>query len=492
MYDLVPNQRAFESLLQEYSVVPIQQKVLLDTETPISIYNRFQHYDEIFLLESSPGHDRYSYIGFDHYQILACYESHVEITSGLDRTVRREPGHVFECLERLTERYRGPRDARNKYTNGIVGFLTYECVQFIEAIDFPEKRSLELPLAKFMLPRNIVVLDHLDHSITVVRNVFAEEHVPGSGSPYDRECAAMHQIIEELLAPPEAVEALVFTDNASSAQETMSNITREQYLQNSSTCKEYICDGDIFQIQLSRRISMPFTGGSFDLYRYLRHINPSPFMFYLKFQDECLVGASPELLVKVEDNKMYLRPIAGTRKRNSSDRPESEIIHELKNDPKEKAEHIMLVDLARNEIARVCQSGSVHVTELMGIEKYSHVIHMVSYVEGEMQEQYGVLDALKSSFPAGTVTGAPKIRAMEIITELETEQREFYAGGILFMDFQGNLKSSITIRSMLVKDGMVHTQAAAGTVYDSIPEMEYLETENKMRACLQTMSKKRT
>jgi anthranilate synthase component 1 len=491
MYELYPNQERFQSLSQTYNVISIQKKVLLDTETPISIYRRFEHYDEIFLLESSPGHDRYSYIGFDNYKTITCHDSHVEISTGVDNEVSRESGNVFEILERLNKRYQSPPDDINKYTNGIVGFLTYECVQYIEKIQFPPKRTLELPMAKFILPRNIIVLDHLDHSITVVRNVFLEEGDAGSELVYDKECSALLEVMDKLLQPLATVESLEFADDDQMAELT-TNITRDVYLHNSSTCKEYICDGDIFQIQLSRRISTAYTGSTFDLYRYLRHINPSPFMFFIKFKEECLVGASPELLVKVEDHKMYLRPIAGTRKRNSSDRPESEIIHELKNDPKEKAEHIMLVDLARNEVARVCKAGSVRVTELMGIEKYSHVIHMVSYVEGEMQDQYDSLDALKSSFPAGTVTGAPKIRAMEIISELETEQREFYAGGILFMDFQGNLKSSITIRSMLVKDGKIHTQAAAGTVYDSIPEMEYLETENKMKACLTTMSKKRT
>jgi anthranilate synthase component 1 len=474
-------------------VVALTEKLILDAETPISLLYRFLEQEDLFLLEGILGtmkHDRFSYLGFDCHATIECFEDRVEITY---KDGRRETrfGNMFDIMKDLRQEYEVPVDEKSKYRNGLIGFMTYECVQFVENISFPEKRELGMPLARFVIPHNLIVIDNLDRSVVIIRNAFVgnDSTEQSLEHMYDKEKQQLEALIHTILTPqPGGVPRLDIESEESMRRSHTSNTSKEQFIANAERCKEYICAGDIFQIQISRRNQMPIDVEPVLLYRHLRHINPSPFMFFIKFNGCSLIGASPELLVKVENGSMYHRPIAGTRKRHSTTRTESEIVQELLNDEKEIAEHIMLVDLARNDIGRICDPGTVNVDELMTTEFYSHVIHMVSNVEGKLKEGCDAIDALKSSFPAGTVTGAPKIRAMEIISELEQVQREFYSGGIVFLDFQGNLKCALTIRTMFVKDQICYTQAAAGMVYDSVPEKEYMETENKMRACLTVMS----
>lgn len=475
----------FTQLSQESSVVSLSRKFLLDEETPISLLDKFREQNDLFLLEAIPDnkkHDRFSYIGFDPHAVVTAYEDHVELKYDNDQVEIRN-GNMFDILKSLKNEYYSI-DNNQKYYNGIIGFLTYECLQFIENVTFPDIRELDMPLARFIIPKSLIVIDNLNCSMDIVRNIFIKEDLGDLLSLYNEEYSKFKKLINIILTPTPQKSELDVSSNIDMNFEEQSNLSKDEFLEKLNKCKEYIEQGDIFQIQISRRNTFYSESEPLTIYRYLRNLNPSPFMYYIKFDTGHLIGASPELLVKIEDGKVYQRPIAGTRKRFSSSRTEKEIEYELLTDEKEIAEHIMLVDLARNDIGKVSIAGSVNVDELMSIEKYSHVIHMVSNIDGTLKPNYDAIDALKASFPAGTVTGTPKVRAMEIISEMEKVQREFYSGGIMFLDFVGNLKCALTIRSMFIKDKMIYTQAAAGIVYDSIPENEYLETENKMQACI--------
>ncbi len=488
---MVISREDFISLCSTQSVVSFSETMVLDMETPVTVLSRLKDYPDLVLLEGiseQVKHDRYSYIGFDAYLKITCHASFYALNFKSGKT-STATGNFYDFLEGIMARYSLAKGSQAPFSCGLMGSMSYECVSYLESIPLPQKRSLNTPLATFIVPHFVIIFDNLTHQVSVYRNCFTEDVAPSDyGALYDANLKDLQSVLGLLLAPLShaisPLDDLIGNYDVLKGEASVDEATFKSQVQR---CQEYIKAGDIFQIQVSRRVSLPFTGDPFDLYRYVRNYNPSPLLFYLKFGDVYLMGASPEILVTCMDRKMVIRPLAGTRKRYSKDKTESEIIQELIHDPKEIAEHIMLVDLARNDIARACELGSVKVTELMNTEKYTHVIHMVSEVEGHLTPESTAVDALKYGFPAGTVTGTPKIRAMEIISELEVEQREFYSGGVVFLDFQGDLKSALTIRSMLVTDGRVYTQSAAGIVADSIPEMEFKETNNKMRSCLSAM-----
>lgn len=482
----------FLAQFKDYSVFPICEELVFDMDTAINTFYKFLDRDDVIFLEgisSSEQHGRYSYLALDAYLKLICHEKHYLINKG--HTEEKFDGTVFDALTNLLEKYSMPINTPD-YITGVYGTISYEVAAHSEAIDLPKKRSLNTPFAEFMIPKITLVFDKHYHRMTLCYTIFKDDIDDKNSTPdqaYDEAIRQLDQL-KDIIKKAVQIEPAFLSNEVDHYQEINATFNREKdrFYADVERCKKYIYDGDIFQIQISRRASVPYSGNPFHLYRYLRNFNPSPLMFYLKNKDNTLIGASPEILVNVADNKMIIRPIAGTRKRYSKDRTEAEIIEELTSDPKEKAEHIMLVDLARNDIGRACDLASVEVTDLMIVEKYTHVMHMVSEVQGRLKKDMTAVDALKYGFPAGTVTGAPKIRAMEIIAELEDEQREFYSGGIVFFDFKGNLKTALTIRSILVKDNMAYTQAAAGVVADSVPEDEFKETNNKMRSCLSAMT----
>jgi anthranilate synthase component 1 len=481
----------FLSLAQSHNTIPICEELVFDAHTPLAVFNQFKQEDSFVFLEGLSTHQRYgrySYLALDPYKSLLCYENSYNVIKGdLKETFS---GTVYDALETELAAIKYP-DESPEFYSGIIGNLSYECLHHLDAVTPPKQRSLKTPYASFMIPKTLLVFDTLYHKLTIVRVVFLDGRLSQEAleTLYDDACNEIVRLKEKCATLPPIEPVFLFNDvqNYDDIDYTC-NITKEEFLSGVTRCKKYIFEGDIFQVQLSRRASMPYQNDPFLLYRYLRNFNPSPLLFYIKLANYCLVGASPEILVNVEDNQMRIRPIAGTRKRYSRSRSEAEIIEELVTDEKEKAEHIMLVDLARNDVGRACNYDSVSVNDLMIIEKYAHVIHMVSDVSGNLREDASVVDALKYGFPAGTVTGAPKIRAMEIIAELEHEQREFYSGGVVFFDFKNNLKSALTIRSICVVDQVAYTQAAAGIVADSIEEMEFKESENKMRSCLSAMA----
>ena len=483
----------FTKTIQEQALVSLQKKIVMDTDTAVATLLKFSKQSHFVFFESISAnikHDRFSYFGFDPYMKIICLADKIILAyaSGKTKTISE---NLYEFLKDLCDKYQVPNNKDEKFYCGLMGYMTYECMSFLENVPLSKNRELNMPFAEFILPKNMIIIDNLFNTTTIVRNVFQDHSKNNLEEYYESELNELNKVIDILLTPPKTQYPAIKPNLSQdiTPNDYKSNISKDTFMEKTKQCKDYITKGDIFQIQVSRRIKTKLNSDPLTLYRQLRNHNPSPFLFYVKFEDSHLMGASPEILVGVSDNKMTIRPLAGTRKRFSSHRTEQEIETELLSDEKERAEHIMLVDLARNDIGRACEIGSVQVNELMSIEKYRHVIHMASEVEGSLKEDCSAIDALKYGFPAGTVSGTPKIRAMEIISELEESQREFYSGGVVFIDFQNNLKSSLIIRSMYAKHGNVYTQAAAGIVADSVPELEYKETENKMRACLKVMTK---
>lgn len=356
-------------------------------------------------------------------------------------------------------------------------------VRFIERIPDKNQDDLKLPDSVFMLTDTLLIFDHVDHKIKVVSNVHVTEDPSGS---YDDAVNKIENIIKNLKTAAKTGPSYLLKHRAKKIK-MESNLTKAEFEGSVRKAKNYIKRGDIIQVVLSQRLELPIAVHPFDIYRALRSINPSPYMYYLKLGEFSLVGSSPEIMVRCEEGVVELRPIAGTRPRGTSEAKDAKLIKDLLSDPKERAEHIMLVDLGRNDIGRVCEYRTVKVSELMVVEKYSHVMHIVSDVSGRLKKGKDIFDVMKATFPAGTVTGAPKVRAMEIIDELENQRRGLYAGCVGYFSFSGNLDSCITIRTIVIKGDKAYVQAGAGIVADSKPEKEYAETMNKAKALLRAI-----
>ena len=487
------NFNEFYKLAQSHTGIVLSTQLVFDTSSPLTVFNSFKNEREFVFLEGVSSHEqhgRYSYLALDSHLSMICEKEAYFIIQ--NKTKKKIKGTVYDGLEHILNKYNFP-NSTSDFESGILGNLSYECIEHLENVSITSSRDLNTPYAAFMVPKTIIVFDRLYHNVKICYSVFLDNTKPYLEAElkqlYDSAISNMTTIVKKMDSLEKIQPTfLLNTINNYDKIEYECNISKSQFLKNVQTCLDYIKNGDIFQIQVSRRAAVPYSKDPFHLYRYLRNFNPSPLLFNLKLANYQLIGASPEILVNVNKNNMFIRPIAGTRKRYSSSKSESEIIHELIHDEKEKAEHIMLVDLARNDVGRACIGDSVKVNQLMGIEKYAHVIHMVSDVSGTLKESCSSVDALKYGFPAGTVTGTPKIRAVEIIAELENCHREFYSGGIVFFDFNNNLKSALSIRTICIKDGVAYTQAAGGVVADSVPELEFKETENKMRSSLSAMA----
>jgi anthranilate synthase component 1 len=427
---------------------------------------------------------RYSFLGWDPFVIFRSNGDAIEIQRGTRRETRK--GDPIETLKRLIGQFSYKKDAPlPRFSGGAVGYIGYDAVRFFENLPDENPDDLGAPDCYFIFPQMVLVFDHKKDLITIVMNV--REDIEGER---ERAVQKIEDIIRELEKPhrEEGIEAV----NARSRHEIESNCTKGDFETMVKRAKEYIAAGDVFQVVLSQRLSISSVPDPFAIYRVLRVSNPSPYMYYLNFDELKVVGSSPEILVRVTDGAVVTRPLAGTRPRGSSAKQDQELAKNLLADEKERAEHIMLVDLGRNDIGRVCRLGSVRVTELLGVEKYSHVIHLVSEVVGNLRPDKDVFDVLRATFPAGTVSGAPKIRAMEIIDELETSQRGIYAGAVGYLSFTGNLDACIAIRTIVIKGGKAYVQAGAGIVADSVPEREYRETIQKAQALLRAVEIART
>ena len=475
-----PDFKTVKKLAQGCGLVPIAKELLADTETPVSAYLkiRARSSPHAFLFESVVGGEqigRYSFLGVDPFLIFRARGAKIAMENAASGQVREFEGDPIAELRGLLAKYRSRRvDGFPRFTGGAVGYVSYDAVRLIERVPDAAEDDLLIDDMLLMFFDSVLAFDNVTHKVHVICNV----HTAGDlTANYAAAVVRIDALIEALARP---VDAAMKPGTSSCA--VTSNTSKEAYLDVVARCKDYIVAGDIFQVVPSQRFAMDVTVDALDIYRALRTVNPSPYMFHVDLKDHQLVGASPELLVRVEDGEVQVRPIAGTRWRGKTEAEDRALAKELLDDEKERAEHIMLVDLGRNDVGRVSRFNTVRVTEQMAIERYSHVMHIVSNVRGELLVEVDALDALFACYPAGTVSGAPKIRAMEIIDEMEATRRGPYAGAVGYIDFAGNMDTCIAIRTMLIKDGKAYVQAGGGVVFDSDPEYEYRETVNKARA----------
>ncbi|MCX8156886.1 MAG: anthranilate synthase component I [Verrucomicrobiae bacterium] len=492
-----PTLAEFEVLAREANLIPVTRRLLADFETPLSAYHKIRGQGESFLFESVEGGEhlgRYSFVGCNPRAVIKQTGSCVEVFEGGKRVstdiIGQGPGTCrdgLEVVERLMRRYRPAiLPGLPRFTGGAVGYLGYEFIHDIEpVVPRPPKDELGTPVLYFLVADELLIFDRVAQTITILVNALIEEGQPPAKA-YEEAVSEIDRIIALLEQPVGAAPLSVPFEIPEIA--ATSNMSREQFLANVRKAKEYIHAGDIIQVVGSQRFSAPVTATPLDVYRAARTVNPSPYMFLLELDGFSLVGASPEIHVRCEDRKVEIRPIAGTRARGKTPEEDRRLAEELLADPKERAEHVMLVDLARNDLGRVCDYGTVQVKDLMIIERYSHVMHIVSQVEGRLSAERSPFDLMRATFPAGTLSGAPKIRAMQIIAELEQTARGPYGGCVGYFSFNGNLDCCITIRTALLKDGMAYVQAGGGWVNDSDPEAEYMETVNKSRAMLKAVA----
>ncbi|MFC5650804.1 anthranilate synthase component I [Paenibacillus solisilvae] len=479
-------------LSEAYNLIPIVRHVMADTETPIRIFQHFYRDRQAFLLESVEGGvkwARYSFIGTDPFMLIRGKNGEMVIEqNGETKILREKP---IELLKAHLRAYRSPAIADlPPFTGGAIGFFGYDLLQYYEKLPPHRVDDLKMNDLQFMFCDQVIVFDHFKQQIQVIGNV----HIPKAATDdeiknvYEATLGKIEATIERLQQPlPTTIMAGGAIPADPELGEVSSNLTKEQFLSNVDQAKEYIRAGDIFQVVLSQRFNIETEVDPFHVYRVLRTMNPSPYMYYLKMDDEIIVGTSPEALVKVDGERVETRPIAGTRPRGKTPEQDLALERELLADEKERAEHLMLVDLGRNDIGRVSEFGTVRCDSYMDIERYSHVMHIVSNVSGKLREDKDFFDAFVSCMPAGTVSGAPKLRAMGIIAELENEARGAYAGAIGYLGFGGSLNTCITIRTLIFKDGKAYVQSGAGIVWDSVPENEYQETVNKAMAMLKAV-----
>ncbi|MDA8240443.1 MAG: anthranilate synthase component I [Nitrospiraceae bacterium] len=474
----------FEELAGKGNLIPVYKEILADTDTPVTAFLKLGGTPS-FLLESVEGGEkwaRYSFLGSRPAKIIRGRGNAIEIINGRKPPVAFESDNPLAVIKKEISRYRPVEiEGLPRFFGGLVGYMGYDMVRFFEPIQQAKKEGLGLPDFFFMLTDTMLIFDSLRQKIQVLSNAHIEDKSPAEA--YREAELKIEEIIAKLRAP------LVLRNTVPSGKSNgvRSNFTKPDFLRSVEKSKEYVMAGDIVQVVLSQRFERDSAVDPFDVYRALRVINPSPYMYYLDIGEARIVGSSPEILVRLEDGRIVLRPIAGTRKRGGTEAADKALEDELKKDPKEVAEHIMLVDLGRNDVGRVAKIGSVRVSELMTVERYSHVMHLVSNVEGELGEGLDAFDVLSACFPAGTVSGAPKVRAMEIIEELEPTRRGPYAGSVGYFSYSGNMDTCITIRTLIVKDGKVYVQAGAGIVADSEPEREYIETVNKAKGMMKAV-----
>lgn len=474
--------RRLRDLASRGNVLPLVREVAADLLTPVGAFLRVAGKDRAFLLESVEGGEtiaRYSFLGTGPSRQLRARGRHLEEVDDKGRVVFSQGNALDRVRQWLQPLQPVQLEELPRFSGGAVGYLAYDAVRWMEDIPETVEDDLGLPDLEFGLYDTVLAFDHLRHRILIIANLFVEGgDLEGkyqvARQRLDRLEERLHQGLEDPAAR-QATPALPPVDLPGP----------EAFARRVRRAQEYIRAGDIFQVVLSQRFSTRFEGDPFSAYRALRRINPSPYMFHLQLGGMTMCGASPEMLLRVEGDEIQTRPIAGTRRRGATAAEDAELEQELRSDPKEVAEHVMLVDLSRNDLGRVCRAGTVRVTEFQQVERFSHVMHLSSGVRGKLREGVDALQALVACFPAGTVSGAPKVRAMEIIDELEERRRGPYAGAVGYLDFSGNLDSCITIRTLIITGGMAYAQAGAGVVADSSPEREHTETVEKATALLE-------
>ena len=499
-----PDLEEFSSLATQGNLVPVCRRLLADIETPLSAYRKIRGPAESFLFESVEGGEhlgRYSFVGCNPRAVIRQTRDVVEVLENgkVTESYRVAPGgdasaggpgcvkDGLEVVERVMKRFRPVTlPGLPRFTGGAVGFIGYEFIHDVEpVVPRPPHDELGTPVMYFLVADQLLIFDRVAQTLTVLVNAVLSD-AASPAEAYENAVGEIERLVSLLEQPSEHRPVTVPARMPSVPFE--SNQVKERFLDNVRKAKEYITAGDIIQVVGSQRFSTPVSASPLDIYRAARSINPSPYMFLLELEGFSLVGASPEIHVRCEENAVEIRPIAGTRRRGASELEDKALEQELLADPKERAEHVMLVDLARNDLGRVCDFGSVEVKQLMIIERYSHVMHIVSQVIGRLSGQRSLYDLMRATFPAGTLSGAPKIRAMQIIAELEQTSRGPYGGCVGYFSFNGNLDCCITIRTALLKDGKAYVQAGGGWVNDSTPEGEFQETVNKSKAMLNAVA----
>ena len=488
---ITPSREEFRELAKQGNLIPVSTELIADAETPISAFQKLDRGGHTFMLESAENSDeggRYSFVGTDPRILFQARGRDITVTEyGESREFQAEGDPLHE-LQRLMERFKPvAMPGLPRFAGGAVGYMTYDMVRFFEPtigeLPCEDNPPNAVPDMVFMITDTLVIFDHRLRRLRLLSNALVEGD---ADTAYDIACEKIEALMERLSRP--AFLPPVNIHPSGQPQEARSNTTREEFSHMVNAAKEYINAGDIFQVVLSQRFETDYEGDALQLYRALRYINPSPYLFCFKFGGEfALVGSSPEVHVRAIEGNITIRPIAGTRKRGATPEEDAANAEELLADPKERAEHLMLVDLARNDVGRVCEFGTVRVTDFMTIERYSHVMHIVSNVVGKLRPDANAYDVLRATFPAGTVSGSPKVRAMQIINQMEKSRRYAYAGAVGYFGFDGNHDSCITLRSVLLKDGKAFVQAGGGNVADSTPEGEYQETVNKAMAVMRAI-----
>jgi len=483
-----PSLEEFTGMAKRGNLIPVFREIMADMETPVSAFRNIDRGGPAFLLESVEGGEkwgRYSFLGVEPRVIFKSKDENIEIITEGQGDKRK--GDPISALKEILSRYRPvTTDKLSRFYGGAVGYIGYDMVRFFE--DLPDIAASDVDIydAFFIITDTVLVFDNLEQKIKVIANAVIEK----GDKPADIYAEAVKKIdglVGRLKNQRRGKDKSSHISHLTSHKDVVSNFSKKKFMDGVLKAKEYIQAGDIIQVVLSQRFETVLNVEPFDIYRALRVINPSPYMFYMRLDGIELVGSSPEILVRVEGKDVDVRPIAGTRPRGKDEAEDKRLEEELLKDPKEIAEHIMLVDLGRNDVGRVAEAGSVSANELMIVEKYSHVMHIVSNVHGQLRKNKDSFDALRSCFPAGTLTGAPKVRAMEIIEEIEPCKRGAYGGSVGYFGFSGNMDMAITIRTLVIKDGKIYIQAGAGIVADSVPEKEYQETINKAKAMLKAV-----
>lgn len=484
----LPEFATFQELAAGHTHVPVYRQLVSDSLTPVSAYCSLQPAECSFLFESVIGGERvgrYSFLGADPRWILEAYDKSVVVREG-QKVERHEVEDPLTFLEERLQHNSAPHLAGlPRFLGGVVGYAGYDTVRYTEKLPHPPSDDRHVPDMVFALYDRMIVFDHIRKTILVVAQAPVKDRGPEAAYQY-----AQRQIDELCDRLTHRTTSLPLSDirlDGDPPVNFQSNFTREGFENAVRKCQEYIRAGDIFQVVISQRLTVPTTAAPLDIYRSLRVVNPSPFMFLLESPGVSLVGSSPEIMVRVEDGETTIRPLAGTRRRGKTDDEDRALEEELLGDEKERAEHIMLVDLARNDVGRVAEYGSIRLSDVMKVERYSHVMHITSNVTGQLSPGKTALDALRAGLPAGTVSGAPKVRAMEIIDEIEPHRRGPYAGAVGYLDFTGNMDTCIALRTLVMTGQTAYVQAGAGIVADSVPASEYEETLNKARGLLKAI-----
>ena len=460
--------------------IPVSREILADMETPLSVYRKLANCSYSYLFESVEGGEkwaRYSLIGLHAKRIIKVVKNEIEILhegSIIEKISTEDP---LAYIEKLQKSFSLEEDSNlPKFNGGLVGYFSYDCVRYIESklLDSEPPDTLGTPDALFMVSEEVAVFDNLKNKLHLIVLIDSKDQIDAAEKRLNE--------LEEKLKHPLPFQDFKKPEKSISESDFISGFGEDDFKRSVQKAKKYIEEGDIMQVVCSQRMSLPFTADPVALYRAIRQLNPSPYMYYLNLQDFHIVGSSPEILARLEDNKVTVRPIAGTRRRGKDELDDIAMEEDMVNDPKEIAEHLMLIDLGRNDVGRIAEPGSVNVTEKFGVERYSHVMHMVSNVEAKIKKELSAIDLFRATFPAGTVSGAPKIRAMEIIDEFEPVKRGIYGGAIGYLSWQGNMDMAIAIRTAVIKDEMLYIQAGGGWVADSVPDLEWKESLNKGRA----------